>query len=371
MARAIDELIAEIQSHHQALDSLAEEAEQTGNAPEALVDIMRELHLPMVKVPKEVGGDELGLADQLRYFAALAYANPTAAWVGFNHAGAGSIAAARLPEAGLAEVFGDDATPFFAGVAAPSGRLERTEDGGILNGTWRFASGCNHASWAAVTALEKSDQPMPLMCVISRDDFTLNGDWDVMALKGTGSINIVCENVHVPTHRLLNPFQPPLRGGPIYSIPVGVYVAGENLGFTLGVTERFLDEAIAYAKTKSNMFGKALASRGAFQYEIGKAQTQINSVRALAINTLGEAQTSCAANGQLAPVEEQKVLAMLAYGTELCAQVTSHIYHFLGASTLFEKNILQRCFRDIHGSAQHAIASNEAYDRFGATLLEA
>jgi hypothetical protein len=60
---------------------------------------------------------------------------------------------------------------------------------------------------------------------------------------------------------------------------------------------------------------------------------------------------------------------MMAYCTESAANTVSHLFHFAGAGALFNSSILQRCFRDAHGSVQHHVASNIAYDRFGQSLL--
>ena len=371
MARTIDALIAGIEDHRDTLDATAAEAERLGEAPKALVAVLRELRVPLVKAPVETGGDGLTLAEQMRYFAALSYHNATAGWVGFNHAGAAAAAAARLPDAGVEEVFGPDPCPFFAAVGTPSGRFQRTDDGAVVNGVWKFASGCLHADWALVTVVGDEDSPGIRPVVLPMRDVRRQGEWNVMALKGTGSIDLVCEDVAVPERRLFDPMAGPLRGGPQFGLPYMVYVAGENLGFTLGVTERFLDEATAYARTKSRGFGGSLGSRGAFRHELGKARTQVAGVRALGLATLGEAWSLCQANGRLTPAEENRVTATTAYGTELCAEVVSNVFHFLGASAILDGSILQRCFRDVHGSAQHLVASNEAYERYGADLLSA
>lgn len=369
MPRTIDALIAQIGEHRDTLDATAAEAEALGEAPEGLVAVLRELRVPLVKAPVEAGGDALTLAEQMRFFAALSYHNATAGWVGFNHAGAASAAAARLPEAGFEEVFGADPCPFFAAVGTPSGRFRRTPDGAVVNGVWKFASGCLHADWALVAAVGDADAPRVRSVVMPMRDVRRQGEWNVMALKGTGSIDLVCEDVWVPNRRLLDPTVGPLRGGPQFSLPYMVYVAGENLGFTVGVSERFLDEATAYARTKSRGFGGSLATRDAFRHALGKARTQVAGVRALGLATLEEAWSLCQANGRLTPAEENRVTATTAYGTELCAEVVSSIFHFLGASAILDGSILQRCFRDVHGSAQHVVASNEAYERYGADLV--
>ena len=205
--------------------------------------------------------------------------------------------------------------------------------------------------------------------VVLIDEVQRKGDWNVMALKGTGGVDIVCEEVQVPDYRFVDLLGAPVRGGLEFSLHYVAYVAGENLGFTLGVTERFLDEAMRHARSKSRGFGGTLSQRGAFAYEMGKAGTQVASVRALGIAVLDEAWELCRRNGELTVAEVNKVAAMTAYGTELCAEAVSRIFHFLGASAIFDESILQCCFRDVHGSAQHLVASNEAFDRHGFDLM--
>ncbi len=370
MARSLEALTAEIRRRQVDLEATADEAEQLGRAPPALVALMRELRVPMVKVPSDVGGDQLSMAEQFHYFAALAHANPTAAWTGFNHAGAAGLAAARLSERGLEDVFGSNPPPFFAAVSAPTGTFRRAGAIAIINGRWRFASGVDHADWALLTAKEEAEKPHIRMIVVPRNSFETAGEWNVMALKGTASIEVICKDVELPEYLLIDPYAPVARGGPSYQLPYHTYVSGENLGFTFGLAQRFMEEAIAYARTKKRGSGNPLAARGAFQYEVGRAQTQIESVRALADSVLGEAWKLCHANGALSAAQQHKVVATVSYGSELCSAAVSHIFHFLGASALLEENILQRCFRDVHGSAQHVVASNVAYDTYGADLLE-
>ena len=69
--------------------------------------------------------------------------------------------------------------------------------------------------------------------------------------------------------------------------------------------------------------------------------------------------------------QQEAIVAMMAYATEHATNAISHLSHFAGAGALFDSNILQRCFRDEHGSVQHHVASNIAYDRCGQPLLDA
>ena len=368
-ARSIEQLVDEISALHSQFDATAAESEELGDAPQVLVDLMRQIRVPMIKAPLEVGGDRLLLADQCRYFTALSYSNPTAAWTGFNHAGAAAAAGSRLSDDGIDLLFGSDPSPFLAAVAIPTGTFTRVDGGVLMNGTWNYASGVRHADWAMLTAIEAVEQPSVTLAVIRTADATVHGDWNVMALKGTGSVSITAKDVFVPTALTVDPMGPPKRGGAIYGLNYPIFVAGENLGFTFGVCNRFIDELVVYALGKSRGFDGRLADRGAFQYELGKSSQQLQAVQAHALATLATVDDAMENDKEFTARGEAAVAAMTAYCTETAVSAISRLMSFAGAGALFNSSPLQRCFRDAQGSAQHLVASNQSLDRYGAVLL--
>ncbi|MEI7618704.1 MAG: acyl-CoA dehydrogenase family protein [Actinomycetota bacterium] len=369
VARPIGQLVSEIAELHSQFDATAAESEELGDAPPALVDLMRQIRVPMIKAPLEVGGDRLLLADQCRYFTALSYSNPTAAWTGFNHAGAAAAAGSRLSDDGIELLFGSDPSPFLAAVALPTGTFTRVDGGVLMNGTWNYASGVRHADWAMLTAIELSEQPSVTLAVIRTAEATVHGEWNVMALKGTGSVSITANDVFVPTALTVDPMLPPQRGGAIYGLNYTVFVAGENLGFTFGACTRFIDELVLYARGKSRGFDGRLADRGAFQYELGRSSQQLKAVQAHALATLAEVDAAMERGDEFSASDEAAVAAMTAYCTETAVAAISRLMSFAGAGALFNASPLQRCFRDAQGSAQHLVASNQSLDKYGAALL--
>ena len=73
-------LLKRIEEQREVLETTAGEAEELRTAPARLVDALRAIGVPLAKVPKEVGGYQLTAPEQLRFYEALAYANPTAGW---------------------------------------------------------------------------------------------------------------------------------------------------------------------------------------------------------------------------------------------------------------------------------------------------
>lgn len=368
--RSIAELTAEIAGSFDELDATAAEADRLSTAPDALDATMRRLRIPMIKAPLEVGGDHLHLADQFRYFATLSHANATAAWAGFNHAGAAGMAGATLGDDGLEALFGTDPCPVMAAVSAPSGTFRKVDGGVEVTGTWKYASGVRHADWVMLAALD-ADAPTPRVriAVVRTADATIGTEWNVMALKGTGSVDVTVDAGFVPDALVIDPSVGPLRGGPMYRLGYQAYVAAENLGFTIGVCQRFVDELTRYACGKARGTDGRLADRGAFQYELGKGQLAVDAARAHGAMRFAEADEVLRSGQPLDGDAQRGLVAMTAYATEHATNAISHLFHFAGAAAIFDSNILQRCFRDAHGSVQHHVASNIAYDRFGRALL--
>ncbi|NDH84211.1 MAG: hypothetical protein EBY65_04900, partial [Acidimicrobiia bacterium] len=231
-------------------------------------------------------------------------------------------------------------------------------------------SGVRHADWAMLTALEAdSAAPSVRIVVVRTADATIGTDWNVMALKGTGSVDVTVDGAFVPDALVVDPMVGTLRGGPMYRLGYQAYVSAENLGFTMGQCQRFLDELTTYACGKARGFDGRLADRGAFQYELGKGQLAVDAARAHGMMRFKEAD-ELIRSGHVLDLDEQRALvAMLAYATENATNAISHLFHFAGASAIFDSNVLQRCFRDAHGSVQHHVASNIVFDRFGRSLL--
>lgn len=368
--RSIDDLTAEVAASFDELDATAAEADRLATAPDALDATIRRLRVPMIKAPLEVGGDHLHMGDQFRFFAALSHANATAAWVGFNHAGAAGMAGATLGDDGLDALFGTDPSPVMAAVSAPSGTYRRVDGGVEVTGTWKYASGVRHADWVMLTALEADATPSNVRIVVVRTaDAEIGTEWNVMALKGTGSVDVTVDAGFVPDALVIDPLAGPVRGGPMYQLGYQAYVSAENLGFTIGVCQRFLDELTTYACGKARGFDGRLADRGAFQYELGKGQLAVDAARAHGTMRFAEADGQIRSGRALDLDEQRELVAMMAYATEHATNTISHLFHFAGASAIFDSNILQRCFRDAHGSVQHHVASNIIFDRFGRAML--
>ena len=352
------------------LESLAREAEVARRPQAALAALLKKARLPMAKIPREVGGYELAPSQHVDYFARIAYLNPTAGWLSFNQNGAGGLAAAILPDAGIEQVFARD-SPLFAAVSAPTGKSTAVEGGYRVSGRWAYASGVHVAEWILLMTI--CDAPAgPRLVVIPRSAAELQDDWHVAALQGTGSVDVLVDDVFVSEELTAIPFGSQRRGGAQYQkIGYRGYVGGENVGFSLGVAQRMVDEIARLAPTKRRVLDpNPLGDRGAFQAELGRTDATLRAARAYMMTELDRAvEIAERTDAPLDETELARVGAAVGYATESICQATTRLFPYAGAGALHLSNPIQRCFRDVMGSGQHIVATNETLEQWGQALM--
>jgi len=351
------------------LEALSREAELQRRPPEALAALFKEARLPMAKVPRDVGGYELSPAAQVDFFARIAYLNPTAGWLAFNQCGAAGVLGATLPDAGLAAVFAED-SPLLAAVSAPTGRSTACAGGFRVSGRWAYASGVHIAEWIVLVTL--CDEPAgPRFVVLPRADVELHDDWHVAALQGTGSVDVSAEDVFVPEELTGNPFEQRRGGAQYVKLGLRGYVGGENVGFSLGVARRMLDEIARLARDKKRVLDPhTVGERGAFQQELGRSDAVLRAARAYAVSEFDRAmEIAERSDAMLDEFETARLGAAIGWATEAIGQAATRLFPYAGAGVLHLDHPVQRCFRDLLGAGQHIIATNETLDQWGHALV--
>ena len=77
-----------------------------------------------------------------------------------------------------------------------------------------------------------------------------------------------------------------------------------------------------------------------------------------------------AAEGPVPEHELRRVEGALAHATEMLVQVSVRMFPYAGASALHLSSPIQRALRDLIGSGQHFVASNQQIEAWGGALLE-
>jgi alkylation response protein AidB-like acyl-CoA dehydrogenase len=183
----------------------ARETEANRRISDDLIESMHDAELFRILQPEAYGGFEYGFDVFAELVATIGRGCGSSAWV----YGLGAVHqwfAACLPREAQDEFWAEPGA-IAAGSYAPVGKTGPADGGYRTSGVWSFASGCDNARWyflaTMVASLDGSEAARPSFLLVPRADVRIDDNWHTMGLAGTGSKNIVADDIFVPAHRVL------------------------------------------------------------------------------------------------------------------------------------------------------------------------
>ena len=208
------------------------------------------------------GGDERSPAEFCRLVERIAEADGSAGWVASF--GASAVYLAALPERTLRELYADGPDIVFAGGLFPLQPAKRTREGLRVKGRWKFASGCSAAEviGVGVSVEGEAGGGLPRVAVLPASQVGIRENWDVVGLQGTGSHDLVVDDVAVPEEWTFVRGGPPSVDAPVYRYPTLALAAQVLAVVGLGIARSALDEVVEMAGGRLSLTGApAMADR--------------------------------------------------------------------------------------------------------------
>jgi alkylation response protein AidB-like acyl-CoA dehydrogenase len=203
----LDRLLDAVRALAPLIRAHADEAEQQRRLPQPVVTALADAGLFRLYTPHTLGGWEVEPLTFYRVVEALACIDASTAWCVWLASGNPVYVGRSLPDPGAAAVFGRDPQVVTAGVVAPYGRAVVHDGGYVVSGRWPYASGCQHSTWLfccctvydgeQLRLTAPGDPEVRVLCVPT-SHVTILDTWEVSGLAGTGSHDVVIEEVFVP-----------------------------------------------------------------------------------------------------------------------------------------------------------------------------
>ena len=335
------------------------------------LDIVRrfkEMGIFRAFVPKRYGGDERSPLDFLLAIEAISEADGSAGWVASF--GVCESYLGGLPLETLEEIWRrpDD---IFAGAMFPLQPAEAVDGGYLLNGRWKWASGCVAADRVGVGIRLESANSLPHMAVIPADQAEIDMEsWNAHGMAGSGSFDVVVKDVLVPADHVferggaLTPDEPFFRY-PTMSIATQV-LAVTSLGIARAAMNLVLDSA---SGRKSPTGAPSIGDRAYVQTEMAKAEARILSSRLFFYDSIESAWEILVRGSDLDAETVSMMRLSSTHLTRECARVTRAAYFLSGMEAANNDNHLSRCFRDVHMPTQHAFMGEITYQNAGAVMF--
>ncbi len=350
------------------LDANAAYADTQGELAPVVVDALHEQGLFGMWVPEVLGGAELDPVRSLEVLENLSYGDASAGWVVMAACLSTGTGAAYLADDAVAELFRPgQRLPVIAGQGTRPGVAVSHDGGFLVSGSWSFASGLLHGTHIHTLAIIEGTGE-PRIFVVPRDKATLLGNWDVMGLRGTGSIDYTLDNVYVPdgySHFAVT--QDPKRGGNLYHVGIIGFAEICHSGWALGVGRRLLDELSELVQSKAGRPG-AQADSDSFLEGFAKAEATLRAAKALLLESWRDAQVALDKGEHLSRRQHTLVRLSLTNVTAALAEVANFVYLAAGTTAL-RRGTIQRLVRDVHAGTQHVTSSPAVLQNCGRELV--
>ena len=374
-------LIERADAMFERLRARSAEAESTRRIPEQTLAEFREAGFLRLQQPARYGGFELDGTAYLDVCSPIGRGCASSAWVLLNYAAHAHFLAqcdVRVQD----EIWGADPDAFVASSYIFVGKATEVDGGYRLTGRWPFSSGINHATWTIVGAtVQPSDGGTPenRYFVLPASDYTVQDEWDVVGLKGTGSNDIACEDVFVPGYRTISFDELSTGAGPGLSVNtnpvfrVPTYAVG---GFSLlpaihGAARGAFNDYVGSIKSRrATASGKGLADLQSIQSRIAEADVLLETVELMVRASYNEIQGMADRGEPIDPLAAIRARRNAAHCAQLCVKAVDLIISGSGAAGLFHSSAIQRAWRDVHaGSAQFVLQWDVAGPAAGRVYL--
>lgn len=371
-----DDLLSQIAREKSFFLDRVSANEEAGRLLPEVFDRLLELGAIHAMVPTGLGGLSLNAVEELQLIEALAEIDPSTGWVTMATGFCSAAAAAYLPKSSAEEIFGSGTRGVVAGAGAPTGLARSTTGGFRVSGQWRYGSGILHANWAHCGTMVEVDgerlldgagNPVVRMCYIPIERVSLQGNWDVLGLRATGSVDFSVDDIFVPEQFTVHASAPGHRQGDAIfaqSFTLATFIG--HSGWAAGAARRVLDELADFARSQGQR-SSSVAFNHAFHEKFAQFEAKLRGARAFLFDVWKTVQTKSDAGVALDTAAMTMVRLALVHVTEVAAGIANFAYRIGGGETL-RQGPLQRLCRDILAGAQHMTSSPPVMQACGRVL---
>lgn len=338
------------------------ESDRLGKVADASVQAMTEIGVFRALTPLQWGGLEMHPAQFFEGIMKIASADPSAAWIGGQLA-VHSFEIALMQEKMQAEFWADGPDTRASSAYAPLGKAREVNGGYILDGTWAFSSGVDHARWVVLGGGMRN-------YIVPRSDFEIiEESWDVQGLRGTGSKSVRLKEVFVPDYRA-HKLEDTLQGRdpglavndrPLYRLSwLGMFnstMANSAIGMTVGG----FDELIAQTRKRQSKLGSGMsvASNPFMHVRMSSALTKVRGVRERHLANWRYLFDLACRGDEPTQEERLRVRYEASDAAGSCFEAFAEIWQHAGAAAIASNNPLPYIFRDLIAMRNHGSAARD------------
>ncbi len=373
-----EELVCRAKAVAPVLHKHAAWAEENRRLHEESIEALAEAGIFRLRTPARYGGYEADTRTLLDVATELGQGDGAASWVASVY-WIPTWMTCLFPDEVQDEVF-VTADSRVCGTLSPSGMAAPADGGGVVvNGKWGFISGALHSDWQEIIAIfiPPEGEPYPIIALVPMSDLLVVDDWNTWALRGTGSVSTVAQDVFVPAHRVL-PLPAVLAGqmasernaaSAIYRAPLLPVASASSVGTVVGLAKAARDAFAKRLPDRKITYTSYESQRGApithLQIAEAAMKTDEAQFHAQRLTALVDGKSTDGSPWKL----EDRALARGDLGAvcRLADQAASILAEGSGGTSIYNSVPIQRIARDIKAVSLHALmhpdTNTELYGR--------
>lgn len=366
----MSEVVEAVRELQPVLRERAQETEDLRKVPAESIEALRQTGFFKLLQPARHGGLEADPLDFYRSVRLIAASCGSTGWVS-------SVLGCHPWQLGLfdaqaqEDVWGSDQDARISSSYAPMGRATPVDGGFRFSGRWSFSSGCDHASWVFLGGLVLGDDGNPVdfrTFLLPLSDYKIEDVWDTVGLRGTGSNDILVDDVFVPEYRTLSfmdtgkcvcPGQE-VNTGPLYKLPFASVFSYSIAAPVVGMATGAYESHVSYmAERVRASYGTKAAEDPYSQVRVAEAASDIDAAWLQLEHNIGEEYRLVVAGEKIPIALRLKVRRDQVRATTRAIGAVDKLFENSGGKALNVGTPIQRFWRDAHAGRVHAINDPE------------
>jgi len=345
------------------LNKLCKAAEEKGALTPAILKIIYREKWFKLFVPQSHGGLELAIPEALQYEESLAYIDGSLGWTVTLCAGANLFVGYIEKKKGLA-VFSKSKV-CFGGSGAATGIAEKLEDGYLVNGHWKYATGAPHLTHFTANCiirengkimLNEDGSPLVRSFFFNRQDVTIYEDWHTMGLKATAGHSFSVNNLKLsPQHSFLIDKKCVTLGGRAFEYPFQLFAEITIAVNTLGMTRHFMDEAFALWEKRLLADGIERLPYNRWTKELSRTRASLEQLRNKFYEGVEQSWQELQDERSVTAKTQHFLGRMSRKMVKECMRIVAETMPRCGMEAARENSVMNRIFRDIFTASQHSL----------------
>lgn len=370
-------MLGNVEALQPMLRDNAVRAREERRVPVENVQALQDAGFFLALQPAEWGGAEVDPQYFFRAQAAIAEACMSTAWA-CGIVAVHAFQLALMDRQAQQDVWGDDIHTRVSSSYAPMGKVTPVEGGFQFSGRWGWSSGCDHCTWVLLGGILPDGTYRTFL--LPRSDYQIEDTWNSMGLQGTGSNDIVVDDVFVPdyrTHKQSDGFEGTNPGvtedsAVLYSMPWAQLFVRVVSTPAIGAARSALGQYTELVKGKASGDVTKLAQDTGTQMRIAKARNTIEEMSGV-MYTNFDRMMDALREGEAIAIDDRILYRYQAsLVIEKSIEVVDSLFSSAGGSSVFLGSEIQQRFLDIHTARAHVANNPTSFARnLGSIMLGA